>query len=1086
MPTVASLVAEVKVQGADTAKQQLSNVGQAAKETQSGFGDMLKSALATAGGFALFNVGAKAVGFLKDQVVGSLDAAMKHQQVMSQTSQVIKSTGDASGLSAQQISDLAESLSKTTTFSQDTIQSGQNLLLTFTGIGKDVFPATTQTMLDMAQAMHMGPEQAAMQLGKALNDPAKGLTALTREGVTFSDAEKASIKTMLAHNDVAGAQKIMLKELQTEFGGSAKAAGQTFGGSLQILQNNLDNVKIKIGTALLPILGQLTGFVSSTVMPAIGKFSDFLSSPAFQKFASDVGKNIINIFTGIGNVLKSVDWGTFGKDFSYLGQQLGSIVSGIKPPSTNLFDVIGPVVKNIVGDIGNFAKDLGDAVKFLKDGGVPSQILRDALAGIAVAITAIKIGEFVSAIPKLVAGFQLWAAGAWEAAAGTIAATWPILAIGAVIAVVVAGIILAIQHWGEISKWLQSAWSNVSKFFEGIWHDIQGFFGGVGKWFQDRFNEAKTGVSNAFGSIGQWFQDRWKDIQNVFAGIGKWFGDRWNEIYAPLKPVVDFIAAVFQTLWNIIVAVMGKIGKWFQDRWNEISAVFAPIGKWFQDRFNEAWQNIVAIFTPVGKWFGDRWKDIQNVFSGVGGWFHDRFTEAHNGVQTAWGNTSNWFQDRWKDIQNTFSPVGKWFQDRFTEAWQNIVTIFTPIGHWFQDRWNDIVNDVITLKNNIVDKFNDIKTSVLNTFHNFVNGIIDKLNDGISSIEGFINLFGQGLDSIAKSLGTQGNIPKVTLGRIPHYASGTDSHPGGPAIVGERGRELVWLPTGAKVAPNSITEALLSMGGRIPGYADGIGDLGSKILGWIGGGAKSILDNVLTALHISTPTIAGMGNIASALFSKVKDWAVGWIGNLLPKFNAGPGGTPVDIPGNLQSWIAQAIGATGAPASWAADLGIIAMHESGGNPNVQNNWDINAQNGDPSRGLFQTIGATFRAYALPGHGNILNPVDNAIAAIRYIMSRYGDVFHVPGIASMAQGGPYVGYANGGTVNADGTYMVGERGPEAVYLPRGANVISNSQLRSAQAPQPVTIVVNLAGRNVGEILLPDITQAIRYSVGTHGM
>lgn len=126
-------------------------------------------------------------------------------------------------------------------------------------------------------------------------------------------------------------------------------------------------------------------------------------------------------------------------------------------------------------------------------------------------------------------------------------------------------------------------------------------------------------------------------------------------------------------------------------------------------------------------------------------------------------------------------------------------------------------------------------------------------------------------------------------------------------------------------------------------------------------------------------------------------------------------GTPNDtnigvVPrGNVTTWIAAAIQLTGVPTTWANDLATIAIHESGGNPAAVNKTDSNAAAGHPSQGLMQMIPGTFLAHALPGHTNILNPVDNAASAIRYIQGRYGTVFQVPGIVSLRRGKPYVGY-----------------------------------------------------------------------------
>jgi LysM repeat protein len=128
------------------------------------------------------------------------------------------------------------------------------------------------------------------------------------------------------------------------------------------------------------------------------------------------------------------------------------------------------------------------------------------------------------------------------------------------------------------------------------------------------------------------------------------------------------------------------------------------------------------------------------------------------------------------------------------------------------------------------------------------------------------------------------------------------------------------------------------------------------------------------------------------------------------------GGAPVHntVGGNVGSWIAQAqtiLQKAGIPLSKmnAADLAMIIKHESGGNPNAQNNWDSNARAGHPSIGLMQTIGPTFNSYKLPGHNNIRNPVDNIIAGVRYAVARYGSISRVPGVVRVHQGRSYIGY-----------------------------------------------------------------------------
>jgi len=126
------------------------------------------------------------------------------------------------------------------------------------------------------------------------------------------------------------------------------------------------------------------------------------------------------------------------------------------------------------------------------------------------------------------------------------------------------------------------------------------------------------------------------------------------------------------------------------------------------------------------------------------------------------------------------------------------------------------------------------------------------------------------------------------------------------------------------------------------------------------------------------------------------------------------GGPPTTPPsGNVAQWIDQArqlLIKAGVPASKinADDINLIIQHESAGNPHAENNWDSNAAAGHPSKGLMQTIDSTFNSYALRGHTDIWNPVDNIVAGVRYALSRYGSLDNVPGIAAVHSGGSYVG------------------------------------------------------------------------------
>lgn len=113
--------------------------------------------------------------------------------------------------------------------------------------------------------------------------------------------------------------------------------------------------------------------------------------------------------------------------------------------------------------------------------------------------------------------------------------------------------------------------------------------------------------------------------------------------------------------------------------------------------------------------------------------------------------------------------------------------------------------------------------------------------------------------------------------------------------------------------------------------------------------------------------------------------------------------------------------------------------ESNGNPRAINNWDINAKNGTPSKGLLQVIDPTFRQYAMPGfNSNIYDPLSNILASIRYALSRYGSL-------SAAYRG--VGYENGGIITKEHFARVGEGNKEEVVIP-----LTGSGLKRSRAMQ----------------------------------
>jgi hypothetical protein len=184
----------------------------------------------------------------------SVRAYEESAAIAQQTNAVIQSTGGIAGVTADEVQKLGSAFQHLTTYSDEDVRSAENLLLTFTSIGKDIFPETTQVVLDMSTALGQSLKQSAIQVGKALQNPTVGLTALRRVGVSFTDQQTQVIEKLSETGHTAEAQQKILEELNKEFGGSAAAAADTYSGKLAQLKNDFNDLQENIGHAVVPAL----------------------------------------------------------------------------------------------------------------------------------------------------------------------------------------------------------------------------------------------------------------------------------------------------------------------------------------------------------------------------------------------------------------------------------------------------------------------------------------------------------------------------------------------------------------------------------------------------------------------------------------------------------------------------------------------------------------------------------------------------------------------------------------------------------------------------------------------------------------
>ncbi len=293
-----------------------SKVDGVAKKIRSGLGTQLSAVL---GGGAIL-AGLKS----------SLSAFDQQEKAIAQVEAGLKSTGNQIGKTIDQLKDLASQGQRTSLFGdEDILKNATAQLLTFTNIAESSFERTQQAALDLATRLDGDLKSASIQLGKALNDPAKNLSALSRSGIQFSESQIQVIKELQKTNQLAKAQSIILTELEKQYGGSAAAALAGL-GPLQQLQNAFGDLQEVIGSVFAPIVNRIAIAIKTLVQEfprlsavvgggstAIGGLVLALGTLKRALIATGIGAFAVAVGTVIGEVIR-------------LKEQTGSVSSAIQ------------------------------------------------------------------------------------------------------------------------------------------------------------------------------------------------------------------------------------------------------------------------------------------------------------------------------------------------------------------------------------------------------------------------------------------------------------------------------------------------------------------------------------------------------------------------------------------------------------------------------------------------------------------------------------------------------------------------------------------------------------------------------------
>jgi hypothetical protein len=564
-------------------------------------GNVSSSIGASFKGMAAAAAGALAAAGVADLLRDSINEARESVKVTNLTEAALKSTGGAAKVTAAQIGDLANNISNYAGIDDEAIQGGENLLLTFknvrneAGKGNDVFNQATKAGVDMSVVFGQDVNSSMVQLGKALDNPIKGVTALQRVGVSFTDQQKDQIKTLTESGKTLEAQKIILGELNSQVGGAAAAAADPY----QKFQVVVANLKESIGLQLLPILNDVIAwmadklpkavdFASGVIDTLIGGFENPDATHAFggmEGVLLDIGATARRVFDTVKTVIGIIS-SLISGDIAGAGVDIGKLF-GAEEDSKATGDIIKTLetVKNGIASVIGFVQENGPKlIAFFKDEVLPvvqqvGSFIADNLvpivAGIGAALAASGVASIIGTIVEIVTTLG-------PAIAALISPVGlAVVAIGAL----VAGVIYAYQHFEGFREVVDTVVSFVQEQFSRLI-----------AFAQEIFPQLQEAVGHVFNVI--------RDIVETVVGaiMGAWhiFGDNiMTYLGGVFKVVQSIIETYINVIANIIRFVLAVINGDWGKAWDAIKGIVSAVFEGIKGVISGALQAITGIIGGI-------------------------------------------------------------------------------------------------------------------------------------------------------------------------------------------------------------------------------------------------------------------------------------------------------------------------------------------------------------------------------------------------------------------------------------------------------------------------------------------------------
>lgn len=699
-----------------------------------------------------------------------------------------------------------------------------------------------------------------------------------------------------------------------------------------------------------------------------------------------------------------------------------NITGFINEMSTKLQDAI-PKLADFAGRLGQFATWIIDNKETLA-------WLVGIIGGITLAIKGLGIASAIFGSISLVAGGLVVALGALVGAlviAYTKSETFRNIVNAAFQAVwkfikpIIDRLIQGFKDWWTIMSWL---WTNISTWVVNVWN---------------KFGEMKKNVTAAVTGT-------WSGIKNSFSGgidtVMNWMRSLPGRMASAISNGKNAVTGAFKGVFNAALRAIGKPvngiikgASWVLEKLGA-----SPLKTWDVPQY--------ATGTPEGghpingPMMVNDGRGAETVITPDGRAF---IPKGRNVVLNAPKGTHVLTAEETAQLQGSKAPKYRYKKGTgfFGNLWSNVKGFAGNVGSKLKnvvgDVW-DFVSNPEKLAKKVLGGLDvlgglakyplDVGKGILSKA---TSALTSKISEMFSASSGNLDL-GTGAAGVYKYLA---DVAKSVLSKYPGFQITSGYRPGDRYSHGKR---------------NAIDIALPGVTGGSSRYAEAANYAFEKFAGKVG--------YVITNGKVRDRS----GQSGTGIHNDWRPWPDGdhydhvHINGVKDPQNKQISGDSVGGSG-VDRWrgiATQALRMTGqfSAGNLAALLNQMRT-ESNGNPNAINNWDINALNGTPSKGLLQVIDPTFRQYAMPGHNtNIFDPLSNILASIRYALSRYGSL-----------GAAYrgVGYENGGIISKQHMAMVGEGNKEEVVIP-----LTGSGLKRSRAMQLLAYASEKLGASTASI------------------